>query len=143
MCIYFSDTVGTFNKWAPFFVYQYAKQRMLQFYFEFLVQVIHISNFQMSEMDTAWAYLALSNDSPQSVIKEDMREEVHLEKAKWFPGKDSLVNVAYDKRTPGLFKVELEGQGIVSLCSKTYFCFGDQNKVSWKGLNKNAISVVY
>ena len=30
----------------------------------------------------------------------------------------------YDKRTPGLFKVEWEGLGIVSLCSKTYYCFG-------------------
>merc|ERR1712154_194102 len=43
----------------------------------------------------------------------------------------------YDKRTPGLFKVEYEGDGIVALCSKTYYCFGEKNdKFSSKGLNK-------
>ncbi|BFZ05454.1 hypothetical protein BsWGS_08493 [Bradybaena similaris] len=26
---------------------------------------------------------------------------------------------------------------MISLCSKTYICFGDYNKVSTKGLNKN------
>ena len=42
-----------------------------------------------------------------------------------------------DKRTPGLFKVEWEGDGIISLCSKTYYCFGDgKDKFSCKGVNK-------
>ncbi len=34
------------------------------------------------------------------------------------------------------FKVEWEGDGIVSLCSKTYFCFGEKDKYSCKGVNK-------
>ena len=43
----------------------------------------------------------------------------------------------FDKRTPGLFKVEFQGEGIVALCSKTYFCFGKQGqKSSSKGLSK-------
>ena len=46
-----------------------------------------------------------------------------------------------DKRTPGLFKLEYEGDGIVALCSKTYFCFNNKDslntKVATKGLNKN------
>ena len=50
-----------------------------------------------------------------------------------------------DKRTPGLFKVEWEGDGIIiiiiiiiiSLCSKTYYCFEDgKDKFSCKGVNK-------
>ena len=42
----------------------------------------------------------------------------------------------FNKRTPGLFKVEWEGKGFVGLCSKTYYCFGDKDKFSTKGLNK-------
>jgi hypothetical protein len=42
----------------------------------------------------------------------------------------------YDKRTPGLFKLEFEGEGMISLCSKTYHCFGAYNKTSTKGLSK-------
>ena len=42
----------------------------------------------------------------------------------------------YDKRTPGLFKVEWRGDGFVGLCSKTYYCFGSTDKYSTKGLSK-------
>ena len=43
---------------------------------------------------------------------------------------------AFDKRTPGLFKVEWCGDGFVALCSKTYYCFGATDKYSTKGLSK-------
>ena len=43
---------------------------------------------------------------------------------------------AYDKRTPGLFKVEWSGDWFVGLCSKTYYCFGPTDKYSTKGLSK-------
>ena len=43
----------------------------------------------------------------------------------------------HDKRTPGLFKMEWEGDGIIALCSKTHICFGSQkDKVTGKGLSK-------
>ena len=45
------------------FVYQYAKLRMLQFYFDFILRYIHPSDFEMCEMDTDSAYLALSGES--------------------------------------------------------------------------------
>ena len=35
-----------------------------------------------------------------------------------------------------LFKVEWEGEGIIGLCSKTYYCFGAKDKFSCKGVNK-------
>ena len=43
-----------------------------------------------------------------------------------------------DKRTPGLFKVEWEGEGMVALCSKTYYGWGAKtgNKLSCKGISK-------
>ena len=39
--------------------------------------------------------------------------------------------------TPGLFKVEWRGDGFVGLCSKTYYCFGVNDKFSTKGLSKH------
>ena len=56
--------------------------------------------------------------------------------SQWFPRDDTPANRAYDKRAPGLFKEEWEGDGIISLCSKTYFCFGTSDKIICKGLNK-------
>ena len=47
-----------------------------------------------------------------------------------------LARKMYNKRTPGLFKVEWHGDGFVSLCSKTYYCFGSTDKFSTKGLSK-------
>ena len=43
---------------------------------------------------------------------------------------------AYDKSTPGLFKEEYSVDGIIALCSKTYYCFGKEDKFSCKGINK-------
>ena len=53
----------------------------------------------------------------------------------------------YDEKTPGLFKTEWDGDGIVALSSKTYFCRDSQgqDKLSSKGLQKkaNADSLTY
>ena len=119
-----------------FFVYQYAKLRMLEFYYDFLMTFIHHSDFEMCEMDTDSAYLAISGNTLDEIIKPEKRALYEREKNKWFPREDTPAHKAFDKRTPGLFKVEWEGVGIVALCSKTYFCFGNEDKVSCKGLNK-------
>ena len=47
-----------------------------------------------------------------------------------------LARKAFDKRTPGLFKVGLCRDDFIVLCSKTYYCFGATNKCTTKGLNK-------
>ncbi len=46
-----------------------------------------------------------------------------------------LARQTFDKRTPGLFKVEWCGDGFVGLRSKTYYCFGTTDKYSTKGLS--------
>ena len=43
----------------------------------------------------------------------------------------------YDKRKPGLFKIEFEGDGMIALCSKSYYVFGFKNKCSSKGVQQN------
>ncbi|XP_078701249.1 uncharacterized protein LOC144927591 [Branchiostoma floridae x Branchiostoma belcheri] len=123
-----------------FFVYQYAKLRMLEFYYDFMLEFVDVSDFQYCEMDTDSAYIALSANSLDDVIKPHMRERYNREKSDWFPRTDTPENTAYDKRTPGLFKEEWSGNGIVGLCSKTYYCFGGEDKThdkfSCKGVNK-------
>lgn len=37
-----------------FFVYKYAKLRMLQYYYDFYVQFVEKSNFELSKIDTAF-----------------------------------------------------------------------------------------
>jgi hypothetical protein len=123
-----------------FFVYQYAKLRMLQFYYVFLDKYIDRSDFEFCEMDTDSAYIAISCESIKELIKLEMRDEYESDKCNWFPRTDTVEHAKYGKRTPGLFKVEWEGDGIVSLCSKTYYCFGgEEDKYSCKGVNKNVI----
>ena len=142
-----------------FFVYQYAKLRMLSFYFDFIDVFVDRSDFEYCQMDTDSAYFAISGDTLEDVIKPSMRSRFYKEWDDWLPAvacdahNDEFLSVRqnrqpwqphacclarskYDKRTPGLFKQEWEGDGFVGLCSKTYYCFGSTNKASTKGLNK-------
>ena len=59
---------------------------------------------------------------------------------RWFPCTCWLRNAKYDARTPGLFKLEYEGDGIVALCSKMYCVKSDSSvKFSCKGISKKDI----
>ena len=143
-----------------YFVYQYAKLRMLEFYYDFLDKYLDRKDFEMCEMDTDSAYLALAAPDMEQLVRPELKREFYEERSKWLPAEACDVHVKdyincraldqhwtaaaeccknrimFDKRTPGLFKVEWRGEGIVSLCSKTYYCFGEKNKATTKGLNK-------
>ena len=56
-----------------FFVYQYAKLRMLQFYYDFLDKYLDRSDFQMCEMDTDSGYIAISGESVKSKTRIESR----------------------------------------------------------------------
>ena len=65
----------------------------------------------------------------------------------WYPARQCCeARRVYDK-TPGLFKTYWDGDGIVALSSKTYYCRDSQgqDKLSSKGLQKkaNADSLTY
>ena len=64
-----------------------------------------------------------------------------MEKKNWFPRRDTPQLASYDKRTPGLFRTEFTGDGMIALCSKTYFCFGAEDKFSCKGVNRKTNNV--
>jgi hypothetical protein len=116
-----------------FSVYDDSKLRMLQFYYDCVDKYLNRSDFQYMEMDTDSAYMALTDDF-ENLVKSDLRDEFQKDKNNWFPRNDSKANAAYDKRKPGLFKIEFEGDGMVALCSKSYFVWGTKNKISCKGI---------
>ena len=142
-----------------FFVYQYAKLRMLAFYYDFLDKYLDRSDYAYIEMDTDSAYVALAGQSIEELVRPHLREQFYQEWNQWLPAEacsqhqEAFVRVKtsgdlwepktccikqkkFDKRTPGLFKIEWQGEGMIGLCSKTYFGWGDKNKCSTKGISK-------
>ena len=120
------------------FVLNYAKLRMLEFYYDCVDKYLPRKGFEYSEMDTDSAYMAISGDSFESLIKPYLREDFENDKHNWFVPP----RAPQGKRTPGLFKVEFEGDKIISLCSKSYCTelFATENspgqvKFSMKGVN--------
>ena len=112
-----------------FFVYQYAKLRMLQFYYEVIDHFLDRSKYELLEMDTDSLYMALGGDSVDALVKPELREEFEAVKDQWFPRTDTKENAAYEKRTPGLFKVDWSGQGSLgSTAGPT--TVGDKRKIS-------------
>ena len=97
------------------FVYQYAKLRTLQFYFDVMDKYFDHSDFQYCEMDTDSAYIAIAGQSAKSLVKPELRGKFEADKANWFPRTDTPEHKAYDKRIPGLFKEEWPGKGIIGL----------------------------
>ena len=157
-CLTHCVWVGVFQ--IGLFVYQYAKLRMLQFHYDFLDTYVDRSDYQLCETDTESLYMALSIPNLELAVKPELRDAFFKEWNQWLPQETCQIHqkdlkpyklqemawvqppccaqqAAFDKRTPGLFKVEYQGEGIIALCSKTYFCFGgEKDKISCKGLNK-------
>ena len=99
-------------------VYQLAKLRMLQFYYEFLDYYLDRRDFELIQMDTDSMYFALSHDKFEDAIKPDYRVQFEADKKKW---------LAWDKwsnREPGLFKLEKQGTRAIALCRKCYYVGG-------------------
>ncbi len=142
-----------------FSILQLAKLRMLEFYYDLMCRFVDRKDFQYVTMDTDSAYFATSDDF-ESIIIPEKRFQFYSEYDKWFvppfcdshksdfienklegkawnPKNCCQSTFSFHKRTPGLFKQEWKGNGIIALNSKTYFCFGDNGgKLSTKGLNK-------
>ena len=142
------------------YCYQFAKLRMLQFQYNFLQKFIPSNMYELCEMDTDSSYFAIATPSLEECVPAQLRYDFYMEYDEWFPSpfcrehKADFVNAKltnsqwepadccrqvelYTKRTPGLFKFEFEGDGIVALCSKTYVCWGGkETKISCKGLQK-------
>ena len=88
-------------------------------------------SFEMLEMDTDSTYFACAYETMDEAVKPE------IPKHEWEAAKKKyLVLDKTQKRTPGLFKEEWVGDGMVCLNSKTYFGWGKNKKCSQKGLSK-------
>ena len=117
-------------------VYQLAKLRMLEFYYDCIQKYIPDDCFDLIEMDTDSLYIAFSGKTFDELVKPELREEWEKNKRNW------LSWDAFSGKTPGLFKEEACGSELVALCSKCYYLYNeDENqekdsKTSAKGINK-------
>ena len=114
-------------------VYQLAKLRMLQFYYDFLDKYIDRRDYELIQMDTDSMYFALSYDTLEEAVKPELLKEFENNKKQW---------LSWDKwsnRESGLFKLKKEGRRAIPLCSKCYFV-DDENsaktKMSSKGVSQ-------
>ena len=118
-----------------YFILQYAKLRMLQLYYDFMLKFVNRDDFEYCEMDTDSAYMALAGPSLESVIKPEMKQKYLTglegfhscdrqveadDDLHWFPRTCCTNHAKNDKRTVGLFKLEWQGDTMIGLCSKTY-----------------------
>ena len=114
-------------------VYQLAKLRMLQFYYEFLDFYFDRRDFELIQMDTDSMYFAFSREKLEDAVRPGYESQFEEDKKLW---------LAWDKwsnREPGLFKLEKEATSGIALCSKCYHVEDQatgQAKVSSKGVNK-------
>ncbi len=82
-------------------------------------------------------FFAFSEDNIDKLIKPHMREEYEKDKYNFLPRESKELHLtfkvddkaftlaAYDKRTPGLFKIETKKHKMISLCSKMYYAAED------------------
>ena len=133
-------------------VYSYAKLNLICFW-DFLNKYLVNDYYQIMECDTDSLYLALAKDTLDECVKPELKEEWDRVKHKFFASdSNEPVEFAgktiplrqYDKRTPGKYKIEFEGVGMICLNSKVYHCWSDEVddngetivKTSCKGIQK-------
>ena len=107
-------------------VYQLAKLRMLEFYYDFLDKYFSRQGLELCYMDTHSFYLAMSGDFLDEIVKPGIRQAYEADKKNW------LATDKFSERTPGLPKPEFVGTRGVWLTTK-YYLVQDQNKI---GKNK-------
>lgn len=142
------------------FVLDYAKLKMLSFYYDFLLKYIDFSKFCVVQMDTDSLYMGLATSNLLTSVSECKRAQFIQEYEKWmareycdshksefflagFTGSTWVPNhccyqaAKFASRTPGLFHIEYHGDSIVALASKCYYCSGGSApKISSKGISK-------
>ena len=115
-----------------FFILQYAKQRMLELYYNFSKKFYDTDKNEELEMDTDSFYFALSKEKLEDVILPEKRAEWDKLRSidctenvtanatdNFFPRTCCHTHKKHDKREPGLFKEEFRCAELLCLCSKT------------------------
>ena len=115
-----------------FFVYNYTKLSLLKFYYSFLLKALKPDQFEMVQVDTDSAYLALCAETIEDAFEE--REEMTY--LQFLRLQDQFIENDLTKRQPGYFKLEWQGNAFIALNSKCYIGESDDygQKLSCKGI---------
>ena len=114
-------------------VYQLAKSRMLEFYYDFLDKYYSRQDFELCYMDTDSFYLTMSGESLVEIAKPETKQAYEADKKNW------LATDKFSEGTPGLFKPEFVGTRGVWLTAKYYLVQSEtlnEKKYSCKGVSK-------
>ena len=112
-----------------YFILQYAKLRMLEFYHDCLVKYLNPNSFELTEMDTDSMYMALNRGNLDECVRDEYKPRYISElydrcsdnkDAVWFPRRCCTKHISLDRRFTGVMKLEFSGDKMISLCSKSY-----------------------
>ena len=107
-------------------VYQLAKLRMLEFYYDFLDKYVDRKDFELIQMDTDSMYMAISAEKMDNIIKQEMQKEY------FNGGKEKFLSTSkFHEKTPGLFKLEFDGVRMIAISSKCYYAEDENGKVKY------------
>ena len=101
-------------------IYDDAKFRMSQFYYDFVDKYGDRSDFQYMEMDTDSAYFAITAETINQVIKPEMQADFNNNWKQWLVDPDNT----FSRRVSGLFKEEAVGSKMICLASNMYILGG-------------------
>ena len=125
-----------------------AKYSLITFW-EFLNEHLDQTLYCLMETDTDSIYLALARPKIDDCVKPEKLENWHAKKYNFFASDSDetilfngqkITKKQYEKRTPGLYKLEFSGQGMICLNSKVYHIWGKNKdgeeitKTSSKGM---------
>jgi len=105
------------NRAVGISVYQLAKLRMLEFYYDFLDKYV-----ELIQMDTDSLYMGISGESIEEIVRPELKAEFEAEKKLWLSWNK------WSSRTPGLFKLEFEGTRMIALSPKTIIGMTEKKK---------------
>ena len=144
-------------------VYQYAKLNLLRFVYDFLLKYVPRDMVNILYCDTDSLYGAYGGDSLEDCVPSHLKRDFYGDYRQFFPSEtcpahwdsyvafklgeggpvphdcpDCVETRAYQRRTPGLYKLEFSGSEFVGLNSKSYWVQGegDESKHSAKGCQK-------
>ena len=149
-----------------YFVYAHAKVIMLKFLYDFIDKYFSRDDYELGHTDTDSLYLAFAQTEHgdfEDLVKPHLRRHYFQNRGRFLPSqvcqnlscRQNYVDAKttktpwvqppccaaaelYDKRTPGLFKTEYEGDEVCFLNPKTYCCTGEHgDKMGCKGVVKH------
>ena len=132
-------------------VYSRAKMLLLDFWV-FLKEHLDDSTYCLMETDTDSLYIAISKDTIDECVRPDKLDDWKKRKYEYFASDSEepvtfegveISEKQYDKRTPGKFKLEFSGIGMICLNSKVYHIWTHDGefKTSSKGMqSRNEIT---